>query len=89
MAPKLKVEELIEAFSDIRVAQAIASAIMPYIRDVLPSIVREEMDKLTTQLKEVCDEQSTHRRKIDDLETQNALLHNRSPTSMLIGFCPR
>jgi len=34
-------------------------------------------DKLTTQLKEVCDEQSTHRRKIDDLETQNALLHKQ------------
>lgn len=77
MPLKLKVEELIEAFSDSRVAQAIASAIMPYIRDSLPGIVREEMVKLTTQLNEVCDEQSSHRRKIDDLETQNALLHKQ------------
>ena len=77
MPPKLKVDELVEAFSDVKVAQAIAAAIMPHMRDYLSAIVKDAMDKFTTELQGVREELSSQNKKIVHLEDENALLRKQ------------
>src|SRR6266496_902897 len=77
MPPKMKIDDLIEAFSDTKVAQAIAAAIMPHIRDCLTGIVKDEMDKFTTQLQTVRDEQSSQNQRINELVNENAILRRQ------------
>ena len=54
---KLKVEDIIAAFSDSRVAQAMSAALMPYMRECLSGIVKEQFEAFNTQLKSVVGEQ--------------------------------
>ena len=74
MPPKLKLDEYIEAFSDERVAKAISAALIPYMRDCLISIVRQELDKFSTQQQAITDELKSQRKCMSDLLNDNAQL---------------
>jgi len=54
----LKIEDLVEAFSDASVAQAMSAALMPSMRECLVGIVKEQLDEFNTQIKSIFAEQS-------------------------------
>jgi len=77
MVVKLKIEDLVEAFSDARVAQAMSAALMPSMRECLVGIVKEQLDEFNTQIKSIFAEQLLQKKRIADLEEENTLLRRR------------
>ena len=78
MAPsKVKPDDLIEAFSDSKVIQALSGAILPLIKQSIREIITEQLDQFNLRYSEVKKEQEKQLQNIRDLESENRELRKR------------
>jgi len=76
MAKKIKIDELIEAFTYMRMITAITTALLPAMRQLL----QEQLTDLTSSVKTLEAEQAEHSKEIVELKAENLVLRNRLET---------